>query len=615
MIGRNKELSFLRNVLIDGGSLRCALINGDEGMGKTTLLENLCHDLIAEGSHLIISANGQECTSVEELMTHFIRNLLSSEKLQLGDSLNRFARNITGKLKSSIDSEDNENSSPSFRFINEIAAILADPNLSKLRATPVLIIEDLESLHQEQLEWLSGEFNHALRGSPPFKNCRFLFSSTKPPSHFNNFWSNFGFENPLDLKLKALSVSEIKDLIEFHEHEGICAEDLTQISKGNPAQALKYLQNGFTMNNNKQDMEVTIEDTEFDLSKLPEKELEFLLYASYPAKINRHNLEHFCSPKLAAFTYNWLKRTPSVCRQLPSGDLELNQSIKQQMRAFHLEQEPNTAEEMTTLASVLDAFYEVFPDTENHWVPINLLAFNSFSKSLCKKVFDEFEYEQISLFLSKHEQVFEKKGKIYSFNPNTKQLISRYMQLSSTEFKEGLSESIQTAWENDQVAFEQRKTKIESEKSVLNNEISEIQSQISHFQGLKKNIEDGVKDPNQNKPRRVVTFNMSFALVVFGLIIVGASLFSDMLGVYHAACGLAVTIFGFFWPNVEIRKINPDGAVSAPNLAIETQQRSLEHRINGLLSRANSIALSLENLGKEEAELDQGTAEPYLAAS
>ena len=178
-----------------------------------------------------------------------------------------------------------------------------------------------------------------------------------------------------------------------------------------------------------------------------------------------------------------------------------------------------------------------------------------------------------------------------------------------------MSESIQTAWENDQVAFEQRKTKIESEKSVLNNEISEIQSQISHFQGLKKNIEDGVNDPKQNKPRRVVTFNMSFALVVFGLIIVGASLFSDMLGVYHAACGLAVTIFGFFWPNVEIRKINPDGAVSAPNLAIETQQRSLEHRINGLLSRANSIALSLENLGKEEAELDQGTAEPYLAAS
>ena len=75
---------------------------------------------------------------------------------------------------------------------------------------------------------------------------------------------------------------------------------------------------------------------------------------------------------------------------------------------------------------------------------------------------------------------------------------------------------------------------------------------------------------------------------------------------------MAVTIFGFFWPNVEIRNINPDGSVSVSNLAVETQQRSLEHRINGLLSRANSIALSLENLCKESQELDEGSAEPYI---
>jgi hypothetical protein len=88
-----------------------------------------------------------------------------------------------------------------------------------------------------------------------------------------------------------------------------------------------------------------------------------------------------------------------------------------------------------------------------------------------------------------------------------------------------------------------------------------------------------------------------------------------MLGSYHAACGLAVTIFGFFWPSVEIKNVNPDGSVSTSNLAIETQQRSLEHRINGLLSRANSIAISLENLGKEQTELEEGSAEPYLSVT
>jgi hypothetical protein len=189
------------------------------------------------------------------------------------------------------------------------------------------------------------------------------------------------------------------------------------------------------------------------------------------------------------------------------------------------------------------------------------------------------------------------------------------MELSGMEPQDGLYELIEKAWDEDQVAFQQRKAKIETVRVDLDNEISDIKSQVTHFQGLKQNIEDGGKNPQQNKSRRIVTFNMSTALVVFGLVIVGASLLSDMLGTYHAACGLAVTIFGFFWPNVEIKKINPDGAISTSNLAVETQQRSLDHRINGLLSRANSIAINLDNLGKEQTELEEGSAEPYLAST
>ena len=35
------------------------------------------------------------------------------------------------------------------------------------------------------------------------------------------------------------------------------------------------------------------------------------------------------------------------------------------MRAFHVEQEPAKAEIMTTLASVLDAFYDLFPSIDS----------------------------------------------------------------------------------------------------------------------------------------------------------------------------------------------------------------------------------------------------------
>ena len=94
MIGRKNELSFLEKGLGSGGSLRCAFINGDQGIGKTTLLENLCSHLIAKGNHLMISANGRDCNGSDELLTHFTRNLLSSEDLEIGKALNRLQERL-----------------------------------------------------------------------------------------------------------------------------------------------------------------------------------------------------------------------------------------------------------------------------------------------------------------------------------------------------------------------------------------------------------------------------------------------------------------------------------------------------------------------------------------
>ena len=99
MIGRKKEFSYLKEGLSSAGSLRCAYINGTEGVGKTTLLEELCHDLIANGNHLLIPVNGRECSTIEEILSHFIRHLLASDNLGLNDSLNRLARELGGNLQ------------------------------------------------------------------------------------------------------------------------------------------------------------------------------------------------------------------------------------------------------------------------------------------------------------------------------------------------------------------------------------------------------------------------------------------------------------------------------------------------------------------------------------
>ena len=71
-------------------------------------------------------------------------------------------------------------------------------------------------------------------------------------------------------------------------------------------------------------------------------------------------------------------------------------------------------------------------------------------------------------------------------------------------------------------------------------------------------------------------------------------------------------MLGFFWPNVEVKKPARGKGASGPNLAIETQQRSLEHRIVGLKNRVSSMTGSIQRISSELDEVNSGISEPYV---
>ena len=50
-----------------------------------------------------------------------------------------------------------------------------------------------------------------------------------------------------------------------------------------------------------------------------------------------------------------------------------------------------------------------------------------------------------------------------------------------------------------------------------------------------------------------------------------------------------------------------------PKLAVETQRRSLNHRISGLVNRASLLKVNLSDLDTELEALDLGSQTPYLA--
>ena len=186
------------------------------------------------------------------------------------------------------------------------------------------------------------------------------------------------------------------------------------------------------------------------------------------------------------------------------------------------------------------------------------------------------------------------------------------MEVSDSECMEGLTERVINQWENDQNLAEKKKAKMLSEQENFKSEITEIVEQMQSFGQLKENILDNFRRPPSTKPKKVYSFGNSLILIVLGLGTVGGSLFSENLGSYHAACGLALTLFGFFWPSVDIRKPKIQGVGAGPKLAIETQHRSLDHRINGLSTRANSIKNSLNQIENDLERISREGNEPYI---
>jgi hypothetical protein len=102
--------------------------------------------------------------------------------------------------------------------------------------------------------------------------------------------------------------------------------------------------------------------------------------------------------------------------------------------------------------------------------------------------------------------------------------------------------------------------------------------------------------------------------VVVGLVTIALSLVSSLFGSYHAAIGIIITLFGFFWPSVQYKRPNFAEQGLNPKLALETQQHSVEHRINGLSSRVSTLNSALSSISKTLDEGEDNSLIPYVSS-
>ncbi len=607
MASEREKLNRIISELLPGGGTRAVLITGsakDTGRARDELSKALTD---SPSLYLWIEIDGVINHSPETWIANFARTIKGGKKVEpriLGEFARRTGKMLAvSKNQPSRDSNQKDNSSPDtledefVRNFEELVAVISETNEGS-KVIPTLCFSNLSSFSPNMLNWMSLALNAALRKSKSFRHSRFVFTDTKESPACTRFFSSFGFE--MVKRLKVLPHQSQKSQAQVAE---------------NQTKELKKIMNSPNLSTSMQDQKQKNlnPNEELDFSSFSEKHQGYILLACLPHFINRDTLEYFCSPTDAAYCYNWLLRTKNIAQPAHENFFVLNPSIKKSAREVLRTKDPK-AEHKEILASVLDKFMEYFPSPELHWVPVNLQLFSSFSRDLLKKLFDDDRFEIINDFLADYEEVFSQDQKLLSLQEEPKLITKRLLELTELEPLEGLPDKISAQWEEDQLLYDSQKKSLESERLAMEQEIEEIKGQISHFSQMRDQLIENSTNPNAFRPKKNFTFSLSLPLVVIGLTTIGASLFSDSIGSYHAACGLFLTFIGFFWPSVELQKPEFQTAGGKPKLAVETQQRSFNHRISGLVNRASSLKESLTAVDDSLDSLNTGAQTPYLSS-
>ena len=605
------------------GKFRSVLVAGPSSQEKSRRLAELGTAIVrTEPTTFCAFIDSRKTKNPYEWCSQFARSLRTLKGAE-PMALARFAMSVGKSLIPFM--PGGKSSSPEEEAARHVVACLTQhfeeltAQLPKGKNSPklVIILDKFDTLNKPMLNWLSTTLNDAFRNSSSFQPSRFIFSVNERTPEISDFFNRFGFENVHEFRLGVTPAESLVSIAPepFEAAASSLGDGITESSHSTKETNV--------LKNAKQSPSVSIKDptlveaqvkaAEDFFSSYSDLQRQHIILASYPSRISRYTLEFFTDSRNAALAYNWLKRQPKLCQQDQSADLVLDSIAKDHARVFHANTDAEKAESYAVLASVLDAFFQIFPDSSSHWVPVNLQLFSWFNDRVLSRLFQEAELEEVHKFLASTENSLVSNGDRLSLTNDAKLVTRRLVELSHLEPRLGLLEKARELWTLDLEKYGLKRTRIEGEKKNFSQDIQETESEISSLSEVKESLVKNFRLPGKIKAERILSFSSSKALILIGFVTVGLSLLSDYLGPYHAACGLALSLVGFFWPNVEVKKTG-DASLAIANspLSLDAQQRSLEHRITNLQNRLKVMRSNLSEVDAQIAKMGDGWDEPFV---
>ena len=602
------------------GKFRAVFVTGPSNQNKAKKLAELGTAIVRkEPSSFCALMDARKTQSPYEWCSQFARTLRTmngAEPMALAKFAMAVGRSLIpfkpGGAESNPENEANE------KVVSKLVEHFEEltEHLPKGANSPklVIVMDKFESMDNAMLEWLSSTVNQAFRKSPSFTASRFIFSANQKTSEISDFFNRFGFDKVHDFIFGGLSnPADTKNLESTTGKDRLSSDQSNNHHDHNLKERASRIPHSSKLEGEAASVTSdSLENAKKALSGYSDEQKNFITLASYAGKISRYALEFFSSNREAALCFNWLRRQNDICDKKESGTLSLNQNIIDCARIIHADENPEQSKKWSALSSVLDAFFIEFPDESTHWIPVNLYQFNWFNDGLLKKLFNDDQYIEIKGFCESHEKVLIGDEQKLSISEEKKVLIRRLLELSHLEPFPGLLDKAREQWLVDSEKSTNKKNLLETEKKNLTNDLEEAALEISNFNAIKEKLSEGFNGSGTLKPERIISFSSSILLIVIGLSTIGLSLMNDNLGSYHAACGLGLTLFGFFWPVVETKRAGATASITESPLTLDAQRRSLEHRVANLTTRLKVMKGNLEEVDAQIAKHGDNQGEPYV---
>ena len=554
------------------GKFRSVFVSGPSNQAKAKKLAELGTAIVrTEPTTFCALIDSRKTQSPYEWCSQFARTLRTmsgAEPMALAKFAMGVGRSLIpfkpGGAESSPENEANEKVVA--KLVEQFETLTE--HLPKGNNSPklVIILDRFEALDAGMLEWMSSTLNQAFRGSASFNACRFIFSAQQKSNEVVKFFSQFGFEQVHEFIFGGLA--NPSDVTSMEQRKPVEAEpapvNSITLEDHSSTNELSSSGNSSTViTEPPSNMGTTIDEAKEFFSAYDDTQKEFLTLSAYAGRISRYTLEFFADPRQAALCYNWLKRKPGLCDLHHGGEFSLKEEIIGYARALHAHENPEESERWSTLSSVLKAFFQQFPDPETHWIPVNLQQLTWFNHSLLGRLFDEDQHSLIRGFIKSHEDALTVEGDKLSLSEEKKVLTRRLLSLCHLEPFPGLIAKAKEQWQLDSEKSSNKRIRLENEKKNLTIDVEGALQEVANLDAMKNKLSEEFNKPGSLSPERILSFGSSLLLIVIGLGTVGLSLLSESLGSYHAACGLGLTLFGFFWPTVELKRAAEAAVISS----------------------------------------------------